>query len=133
MTDAVTRQPATEQTTAPGPREPAAVALTGVEKTFGSHHVLRGLDLEVRQRETLVIIGRSGTGKSVLLRHIVGLELPDRGTVSVFGSDVAHLGKKEHSKLLRREWKPSRQKLKESLSKRFGKDRKLSLKNYSKK
>jgi len=57
--------------------------------------VLRGLDLDVARGESLVIIGRSGTGKSVLLKHVVGLMRPDRGTVRVNGVDVASLEEKE--------------------------------------
>jgi len=57
--------------------------------------VLRGVDLDVARGESLVIIGRSGTGKSVLLKHVVGLMRPDRGTVRVNGIDVASLEEKE--------------------------------------
>ena len=57
--------------------------------------MLRGLDLDVARGESLVIIGRSGTGKSVLLKHVVGLMRPDRGTVRVNGVDVASLEEKE--------------------------------------
>jgi len=75
--------------------DPVAV-LEGVHKAFdGGPPVLAGLDLEVRRRETLVIIGRSGTGKSVMLKHIVGLLQPDRGRVRVFGTDLARVRAKE--------------------------------------
>ncbi|MBN1419123.1 MAG: ABC transporter ATP-binding protein [Planctomycetes bacterium] len=67
------------------------IELRGVWKTFGRKPVLAGLDLEARRGETLVIIGRSGTGKSVTLKHVVGLLAPDRGTVRVFGEEVARL------------------------------------------
>jgi phospholipid/cholesterol/gamma-HCH transport system ATP-binding protein len=69
------------------------VRLEGVTKAFGSEVVLDRLDLDVRAGETLVIIGRSGTGKSVTIRHIVGLERPDSGRVVVFGNDLALLGR----------------------------------------
>jgi phospholipid/cholesterol/gamma-HCH transport system ATP-binding protein len=52
-------------------------------KRYGSVDVLKGLDLEVNQGEILVILGRSGVGKSVLLRHIIGIEKPDRGSIEV--------------------------------------------------
>lgn len=52
-------------------------------KRYGSVDVLKGLDLEVKQGEILVILGRSGVGKSVLLRHIIGIEKPDRGSIEV--------------------------------------------------
>ena len=63
-----------------------------VHRSFGSKHVLRGLDLEIRRGETYVVIGRSGTGKSVTLKHMVGLLAPDRGRVLVDGVHVAGLG-----------------------------------------
>jgi phospholipid/cholesterol/gamma-HCH transport system ATP-binding protein len=60
-------------------------------KRLGRKQVLRGLDLVVRRGECLVIIGRSGTGKSVLLKHVVGLLAPDQGSVRVNGLEVADL------------------------------------------
>jgi len=59
------------------------IRLEGVHKAFGQNRVLRGLDLEVRQGETLTIIGGSGTGKSVTLKIMVGLLKPERGRVWV--------------------------------------------------
>jgi phospholipid/cholesterol/gamma-HCH transport system ATP-binding protein len=67
------------------------IELAGVHRSFNGHAVLEGVDLSVREGETLVIIGRSGTGKSVALKHIMGLLSPDRGTVSVFGENLATL------------------------------------------
>jgi ABC-type histidine transport system ATPase subunit len=61
------------------------VRTEGVQKYFGSHHVLRGVDLEVREREAVMIIGRSGSGKTTLLRCINFLEEPTAGTVEVDG------------------------------------------------
>ena len=79
-----------------------AIEFEGVWKRLGRKEVLRGIDLEVRRGECLVIIGRSGTGKSVLLKHVVGLMQPDRGVVRVNGLEVASLT--EHDLLgLRRE------------------------------
>ena len=75
------------------------VELRGVMKSFGSQEVLRGLDLQVVKRETLVILGRSGSGKSVTIRHIVGLEEPDEGTVLVLGKDLSHIRKEEHKEI----------------------------------
>ena len=71
------------------------VELEGVHKSFGSFKVLDGVDLEIFPRETLVIIGQSGTGKSVTLRHIVGLLAPDGGTVKVFGRDLSAMSARE--------------------------------------
>jgi ABC-type polar amino acid transport system ATPase subunit len=61
------------------------VRLTGVEKYFGENHVLRGVDLEVRQREAVMILGRSGSGKTTLLRCINFLEEPTAGWVEIDG------------------------------------------------
>ena len=60
----------------------------GVWKAFGGEPVLRGVDLTVREGETLVLLGPSGTGKSVLLKHAIGLLMPDRGDVVVDGTSI---------------------------------------------
>ncbi len=65
-----------------------AVQLVDLHKAFGSKPVLRGLTLELFRGETLCVIGGSGTGKSVTLKHIVGLLRPDRGTVVIDGVDI---------------------------------------------
>jgi len=72
-----------------------AIQFEEISKRLGRKEVLRGVDLDVARGESLVIIGRSGTGKSVLLKHVVGLMRPDRGTVRVNGIDVASLEEKE--------------------------------------
>jgi phospholipid/cholesterol/gamma-HCH transport system ATP-binding protein len=59
--------------------------------TFGDHRVLNGISLSVSRGETLAVLGRSGTGKSVLLRIIIGLETPDSGSVRIHGQDFAGL------------------------------------------
>jgi phospholipid/cholesterol/gamma-HCH transport system ATP-binding protein len=76
-----------------------AIGFEGVWKRLGSKQVLRGVDLGVAEGECLVVIGRSGTGKSVLLKHVVGLLRPDRGTVRVNGVDVSSLSDPELLKL----------------------------------
>jgi len=68
------------------------IVIESVFKRLGTKQVLRGVDLSVAPGESVVIIGRSGTGKSVLLKHVVGLILPDAGTVRVDGVDVPTLG-----------------------------------------
>ena len=68
-----------------------SIELRGVRRAFGQHQVLRGLDLEVLDGETLSIIGFSGAGKSVILKHIVGLLQPDEGEVIVDGQDLSEL------------------------------------------
>jgi len=71
------------------------ISIKGLHKTFNNElHVLRGVDLEIQTGETMAIIGQSGCGKSVLLKHIVGLLTPDMGTVTIDGSDVHSLPEK---------------------------------------
>jgi len=65
------------------------IALQDVHKAFGANKVLQGITLEVPRGESLVVIGGSGTGKSVLLKCVLGLVRPDRGTITVDGRDVA--------------------------------------------
>jgi phospholipid/cholesterol/gamma-HCH transport system ATP-binding protein len=71
------------------------IRIRGLKKTLGSRRVLDGVDLEIRDGESVVVMGRSGTGKSVLLKHIVGLMKPDAGVVEVQGHDVVGLGARE--------------------------------------
>lgn len=66
-----------------------------LKKSFGNKPVLRGVDIDVNQGEKLVIIGRSGCGKSVLLKHLVKLLLPDEGSVTVYGNDLATISKQD--------------------------------------
>ncbi len=67
------------------------VSVENVRKTFESHMVLNGISISVSRGETLAVLGRSGTGKSVLLRLIIGLETPDSGSVRIHGQDIAGL------------------------------------------
>jgi phospholipid/cholesterol/gamma-HCH transport system ATP-binding protein len=67
----------------------AAVQVRSLRKSFGAQPVLDGVDLEVAQGETLAILGQSGTGKSVLLKLIVGLQQPDDGSIRIHGQEVA--------------------------------------------
>jgi len=71
------------------------IQLRGVKKRFGAQVVLDGVDFDVNEGETVALLGPSGTGKSVLLKHIIGLLKPDAGTITVDGKDVAHLKRKE--------------------------------------
>jgi phospholipid/cholesterol/gamma-HCH transport system ATP-binding protein len=68
-----------------------AIAVEKLHKSFGSQKVLDGISLTVKRGETLAVLGRSGTGKSVLLRLIIGLEKPDSGSVRIQGQDTAGL------------------------------------------
>lgn len=64
-------------------------------KRYGNVDVLRGLNLDAKKGEILVILGRSGVGKSVLLRQIIGIEKPDRGSIEVDGVDITQCKKNE--------------------------------------
>lgn len=68
-----------------------AVVLRGVHKSFGKQIVLNGINLTVNSGETLAMLGRSGTGKSVLLKLIIGLQKPDAGSVLVQGQEIGSL------------------------------------------
>jgi phospholipid/cholesterol/gamma-HCH transport system ATP-binding protein len=68
-----------------------AVRVTGLRKSFGAQAVLDGVDLEVGRGETLTVLGRSGTGKSVLLKLIIGLQKPDAGSIEINGQEIAEL------------------------------------------
>jgi phospholipid/cholesterol/gamma-HCH transport system ATP-binding protein len=71
------------------------ISIHKLYKSFDENHVLQGIDLELYKGENLVVLGRSGTGKSVLIKIIVGLLKPDKGTVKVFDKEVNKLDKKE--------------------------------------
>ena len=71
------------------------IRLDNVHKSFGTKHVLRGFSLDVVEGETMVVIGGSGTGKSVAIKHIVGLLEPDEGTVFVDGQEVPALAREQ--------------------------------------
>jgi phospholipid/cholesterol/gamma-HCH transport system ATP-binding protein len=69
----------------------AVVVLRGLHKSFGSQVVLNGVNLTVKGGDTLAILGRSGTGKSVLLKLIIGLQQPDSGSILVHGQEITGL------------------------------------------
>lgn len=76
-------------------KENVVVSIRGLVKSFGDNHVLRGVDLDIYQGENLVVLGRSGTGKSVLIKIMVGLLKPDSGTVRVLEQEVDKLSVRE--------------------------------------
>lgn len=80
-------------------KEEPVVLIRGLCKSFQDHEVLRGIDLHVNKGENLVILGKSGTGKSVLIKCLVGLEWPDEGSISIFGKDIATLSYDEMNAL----------------------------------
>jgi len=67
------------------------ITIHGLKKAFKDHEVLKGVDLDVRKGENLVVLGKSGSGKSVLIKCMVGLEYPDEGAISVLGQDISTL------------------------------------------
>lgn len=89
-------------TPSPATGSPVKIRLRGLTKSFGSKRVLDGIDLDVREGESLVLIGGSGTGKSVLLKHMIGLLHPDRGTVEVDGVDLSTLDNRAITEFRRR-------------------------------
>ncbi len=76
-----------------------AIELIGVEKSFGRQTVLRNVNLSVAAGKTTVIVGASGQGKSVIIKHMLGLVRPERGEVRVFGSNLAKARKKELNRI----------------------------------
>ena len=80
----------------------AVIEVRGLKNQFGTHMVHEGLDLDVYRGEVLGIVGGSGTGKSVLLRTIVGLNRPAAGEIRVFGTDVVSAPEAERRRLERR-------------------------------
>jgi phospholipid/cholesterol/gamma-HCH transport system ATP-binding protein len=71
------------------------IKIRGLKKSFEDYAVLRGIDLDLYQGENLVVLGRSGSGKSVLIKLISGLLKPDEGTIEVLGKDVTAISEKE--------------------------------------
>jgi len=81
---------------------PSNVRVTDAYKAFGSFRVMNGLTLEFVPDAITTVLGPSGTGKSVLLKHIMGLLEPDRGTVEVFGQDIWKLTDHERAEMRKR-------------------------------
>ncbi len=75
------------------------ISVRALHKHLGAQHVLRGIDLDVPNGETCVILGRSGGGKSVLLKHLIGLLKPDSGQVVVDGEEIATLPERKLGRL----------------------------------
>jgi phospholipid/cholesterol/gamma-HCH transport system ATP-binding protein len=83
-------------------KQPAAVEFNHVTKSFGARRVLDDVSFAVPAGRSVCILGRSGTGKSVALKHIVGLMTPDSGSVLVEGEDVGRLAPRDRSRVRRR-------------------------------
>src|SRR5690554_489366 len=79
--------------------EEKVIEIRGLKKSFGDNHVLRGVDLDLYKGENVVVLGKSGTGKSVLIKIVVGLLTQDEGSMIVLGKDVKKLKAKELNEL----------------------------------
>jgi len=78
------------------------IRVRGLHHSFGALHVLRGVDLDVMRGETMVLLGRSGGGKSVLLKHLPGLLRPDRGEVWVEGEEISEMKERKLGEIRRK-------------------------------
>jgi phospholipid/cholesterol/gamma-HCH transport system ATP-binding protein len=78
------------------------IRICGLQKSFGSQHVLRGIDLDLERGKTNIVIGGSGQGKSVLMKHLMGLLQPDAGHIYVDGQDIIGLGDVAMAKVQRK-------------------------------
>lgn len=75
------------------------IEISHLHKSFGNHVILNDLNLTIREGETKVVIGRSGTGKSVLLKNIIGILRPDSGSVKIDGTEVTTLNERDYNKI----------------------------------
>jgi len=80
-----------KEATATGKTGETVIEIKGLKKSFGDKEVLKNINLTVKRGENVVVLGRSGQGKSVTIQCIVGLLIPDEGSVKVFGKEVAEL------------------------------------------
>jgi phospholipid/cholesterol/gamma-HCH transport system ATP-binding protein len=78
------------------------IDIRDLHKSYGHKKVLDGVELEIKTGESMVIMGRSGCGKSVLLRHIIGLVQPDRGSINIDGTEISGIKKQDLYSLRRR-------------------------------
>ena len=76
------------------------IIIRNLSKAFGNKQVIKNLNIEIAQGESLVIIGGSGSGKSVLIKNIVGILKPDSGSIIIDNKETTNLSSKEHSKML---------------------------------
>lgn len=81
-------------------KEPAKIRLENLHKYFGKKKVLKGISLSVKKGESLVVIGGSGSGKSVLIKNIMGLMTPTKGKVFIDGEETTKLSERQRSKLM---------------------------------
>ncbi|MEX2597654.1 MAG: ATP-binding cassette domain-containing protein [Salibacteraceae bacterium] len=76
-------------------KDKSLVEINGLRKSFGSNHVLRGFNLQLGENESIAVLGQSGSGKSILIKCIVGLVKPDNGELKVFGKNINDLNQRE--------------------------------------
>ena len=88
-------KPATADQASSGP----AMIVQGLHKSYGEQKVLNGLDLKVGSGQTVAVLGRSGTGKSVLLRLIIGLQKPDAGTIQIQGQEITNANLEQRNEI----------------------------------
>jgi phospholipid/cholesterol/gamma-HCH transport system ATP-binding protein len=78
------------------------IRIINLYKSFGEKKVLQGVNLEIQKGETMVIIGQSGSGKSVLIKHLIGILMPDSGEIYIDGVEITRLSEDERQKISRR-------------------------------
>ncbi|NCC21227.1 MAG: ATP-binding cassette domain-containing protein [Alphaproteobacteria bacterium] len=104
MSGANPAQPVTvgEDATRCSELKPCKMQLSGVRKAFGGNHVLNGVDLQIKAGESLVVIGGSGSGKSVMLKCILGLIYPEEGSILVDGRETVGLDTKGRDEVMKK-------------------------------
>ena len=80
----------------------SVISIQNLHKSFSGHNVLRGIDLEIERGKSIVILGGSGTGKSVLIKTVIGLLTPTSGTVKINGLNTANLDSQQKEEILRK-------------------------------
>src|SRR5258708_29421680 len=83
-------------------RSESPIRIADLEKAFGEQRVLKGVSLEVKRGETVAVLGRSGGGKSVLLKLIIGLQTPDGGSIQVAGKEITKLDENQLNEVRKR-------------------------------
>lgn len=96
------REPSSEPSPPPLAQGETIVEFDNVYKAYARREILAGVSLKIRRGEVLCVLGPSGTGKSVTIRHVNGLEKPDKGDIRVFGQSIVNLSEEELSPIRRR-------------------------------
>ncbi len=89
------KQKAVNEQSQSSPKNETVIKINGLKKSFGSNEVLKNITIDVKRGENVVVLGRSGQGKSVTIQCIVGLLQPDAGSLKVFGQEVAEMSDEE--------------------------------------